>query len=1626
MEVFVERTVGKIRKLLGRRDKDKELRESCDEVLSHLKAGTPNVSEETFITPLFCAILTKNTKVTCLALDCLEKLLAFGYMRGTAAISNALQMQLQDTLGLHADNMNMTSRHGVLLIDAVVEVICSCQDHTDTDVQLQVLKAVLTAATSTTCDVHEHSLLKSIRASYHIYLVSKSIINQTVAKGTLQRMVNNTFQRMESATSAMAPPSTALYPSVQTLFGFTWMRPTDSFPTPYHKDAYLVFRALCRISMRFVVDDAVGGGGIGGDLPDEPQVDDPYALQSKMISLDLLLSIVNQAGNTFHTNERFLVAMRTYLCVSLLQNCTSIYTQVVELSLRVFVVLITHYKAHLKGEMEIFITNIFLRILDSENSTFEHKMLVLEVLNHICDDQLILSEIFLNYDCDWDSMDLFKRIVNALAKIAKNKTREPSSSTFSSAPVARQLKLQQNEAALVLKGLECLTSTVHSLKKAANFVSVPDRVKSSHTGIVKFNVKATDGVKFCAANHLVENTPRGVAHFLHEYNAKLDKFQIGEYLGRESAYQGGFCVKVLHEFVDMMDFHEMEVDVAIRRYLSYFRLPGEAQKIDRMMEKFAERYHLNNPGVFPSADVAFILSFSVIMLQTDLHNPSIPEEKKMSKEGFVRNNRGINNGDDLPPEYLGGIYDRIKSTPISLKEEQALKFKRETSTFAISTAVLDKQRKEAFGREREAMVKASEAFFKRRSPSASAHDKMEKIKTTLSFHVVSDAAENVYVKPMFEIVWAPLLAVCSVLFETSDHPVAIQYCLDGFKHAIHLSARLHMDSERDAYVSVLANFTAVQHSATRSIGTKQIEAIKTLIAIAVKEGNYLGDAWRDVLQCISHLARLQLHAQGLQADTQFFVSPAHSTSSSASNGLGAAKRLSSFGQAILMNNPFTPSSAPSPKFKPQVVTDDQQAATEGQNAQRISDQIDGLASDRVFSNSTFLTDVSVQEFVQQLCIVSLTECQGLTGVGMTVRLTAASSPRVFSLQKLVEVADMNMHVRSRVVWASMWSVLSRHFTTIGCHDNLSLAMYAIDSLKQLSMKFLEKDELRDFNFQRLFLTPFEIIMGNAVSMAIRELVLSCVHNMILSRVDNIKSGWKTIWGVLRVAAETYDPAERDDRVVLMGFMLAKTIVDTHFDRVVTVFLDMIECLLAFALCGSAEKNSSRELIQMSLDATHVLGLCLGYVASGRVIEQIEAHAAASVTSPRRKVSNADQLHYTTQDNHKHIWWPVLHALATLASDPLIEIRQAALDTLYSSLHLHGAAIDASLWHLIIRDLLVPLMEQIRKVELRDGPASFSRKTSKRALLSLVNLYGTFYCAMGHVDEILELLKRWLVREDEEQLAVAAATSYEHLLIEHGHQFPPEIWELVTAEIQSIVRCLLPSWLLEAPVEMVTAAMYPSVSTMLFSKAAPTEAGAPPSLTHMAVLLETQRICGNILVQVHTSLPPACFTVILDCLDESFTFARQLNDDYKVRLALFQQGWRYGSQSANELPHMLAQEILGKREYLTVLCHHLPRFRSSFTTLVKTALGEYLLWSQEGDVGYSLSMDHRQRSYGYVPLVVNILEAVAAFSKDEMLRHLDWLYPLLTDLIQTNSIEVRHALCRVFGSSVRGLLPPTAT
>lgn len=79
-------------------------------------------------------------------------------------------------------------------------------------------------------------------------------------------------------------------------------------------------------------------------------------------------------------------------------------------------------------------------------------------------------------------------------------------------------------------------------------------------------------------------------------------------------------------------------------------------------------------------------------------------------------------------------------------------------------------------------------------------------------------------------------------------------------------------------------------------------------------------------------------------------------------------------------------------------------------------------------------------------------------------------------------------------------------------------MYAVDSLRQLSMKFLERDELANYTFQNDFLKPFVIVMRQSKAVEIRELIIRCVSQMVLARVANVKSGWKSMFMVFTTAA----------------------------------------------------------------------------------------------------------------------------------------------------------------------------------------------------------------------------------------------------------------------------------------------------------------------------------------------------------------------------------------------------------------------------------------------------------------------------------------------------------------------------
>ena len=199
---------------------------------------------------------------------------------------------------------------------------------------------------------------------------------------------------------------------------------------------------------------------------------------------------------------------------------------------------------------------------------------------------------------------------------------------------------------------------------------------------LKFNQKPRTGIDFLLQSpQLRMLLPDGIddtqviVQFLHQHGPHLNRTLVGEIISEPDEKSQ----RLLSAFVEYVNFEGMEFDNALRTFLSKFRLPGEAQKIDRIMEKFAHRYYEQNikDNVFPTEDQAYLLAFSLIMLNTDLHNPSI--KHKMTCEQFVKNNSDTGLEHDLSPEFLAKMYHCIK--------EREIKMENEDTAFGNSVAV---------------------------------------------------------------------------------------------------------------------------------------------------------------------------------------------------------------------------------------------------------------------------------------------------------------------------------------------------------------------------------------------------------------------------------------------------------------------------------------------------------------------------------------------------------------------------------------------------------------------------------------------------------------------------------------------------------------------------------------------------------------------------------------------------------------------------------------------------------------------------------------------------------------------------------------------------------------------------
>lgn len=120
---------------------------------------------------------------------------------------------------------------------------------------------------------------------------------------------------------------------------------------------------------------------------------------------------------------------------------------------------------------------------------------------------------------------------------------------------------------------------------------------------------------------------------------------------------------MLKQFVHLHEFKSKNLVEALRDFLWNFRLPGESQKIDRMMDCFAQRYCECNSSIFGDAESCYVVSFAIIMLNTSLHNPSVKDKPTIDQ--FIKMCKETSKT-ELQEQMLKDAYHSIKREPFKI------------------------------------------------------------------------------------------------------------------------------------------------------------------------------------------------------------------------------------------------------------------------------------------------------------------------------------------------------------------------------------------------------------------------------------------------------------------------------------------------------------------------------------------------------------------------------------------------------------------------------------------------------------------------------------------------------------------------------------------------------------------------------------------------------------------------------------------------------------------------------------------------------------------------------------------------------------------------------------------------
>jgi len=228
------------------------------------------------------------------------------------------------------------------------------------------------------------------------------------------------------------------------------------------------------------------------------------------------------------------------------------------------------------------------------------------------------------------------------------------------------------------------------------------------------------GIDYLIAKNLLTRSPKHVSSFLRVHQSSIDPVILGEYLG-EGGIDGidkDYWNLIRFYYVRAVSFVGMNIEKALRHFLTNcgFRLPGEAQRIDRVISTFSQCYWEDNAGdiancPFQDQDTCFLVAFAIIMLNTDLHKSQPSKSKtlkRMTRSEFIANLRHVCAADKFQ-SYIYDIYDAIEMTPILVTPNSPQRAKKKKRRGQGNTSSLPFKHDKDYATSLQAWVKSTKS-----------------------------------------------------------------------------------------------------------------------------------------------------------------------------------------------------------------------------------------------------------------------------------------------------------------------------------------------------------------------------------------------------------------------------------------------------------------------------------------------------------------------------------------------------------------------------------------------------------------------------------------------------------------------------------------------------------------------------------------------------------------------------------------------------------------------------------------------------------------------------------------------------------------------------------------------------